>query len=544
MSSGTQILLRGVDTLVRTFLAPVPAATLERLHAAKEEARQRRELGHADAVQLELGGIRWAVSPSGAPPYRFLLHADGVMDARIAGRPSLAPGTPTVVVEIRSAYLWRRGFTGAADDAQEFARAALGGPAECLESVSRIDLCCDFQGWAPDGSDAESERFARVVTKGWKRNGIGSSFTGYQIAPGQPFSARLYDKTEEIAGTDKEWFRYLWALCPVYDASRPVWRLELQARSEALSELGLRVDWDKQICDRLDELWRYAFGRLEWSPDRETTCERALRQLKQKRARAGKRGAELSVEEEALIASLEVERADEKREFGAWLSLRDPVPGRARTEWPISPDWRAIQGLTFADKGAVRGLRERQRDVKLENLLSQMRGLLSTYAAHSGIRPSAVADRREARARTLSWALAAAHEGLMDLDEHEARDFVARLEEKRLLVPPSPTDEQPKPRPHLPEAPWSPEPDPRRTLPFQAPSMLELRDMPRAETPVEELPVRSWKEVEPAQFELDAATVEWQKAMRRHDAEQDRRYRRRSRFAPPGVHKRLPKVRA
>lgn len=537
--------MSGVDTLVRGFLAAVPGPTLERLAAAKEEARQRRELGHKDATIVRLADLEWVISPSGAPPYRYLLHCEGVMDLRVAGRPLLAGGTPTVMVEIRSEHLWRRGFVGAADDAQNVARELLGAPDRCLDMVTRIDLCCDFQGWLPDGSDGEAYRFATYSDEGFKREGLGRGFTGYRLAPGQPLSARLYDKSREIKKSKKGWFRYLWKRSPHYDPKAPVWRLEVQARSEALSEMELRLEWDAQICERLDELWRFAFGRADWHPDRETDCERALRLLKQKQTRRKKRGLDLDPDELAILADLLVEREDEKRRLGAWLSLRDaPSEGakpKPRGEWPIAADWRAIQNVTFTDPGAVRGLREAQRQVQLENCLMQMRGLLSTYAVHLGQRPSQVPDRREARARTLSRAFSAAHEGMMDLDEGEPRDFIARMEEKIPLATQAPGEDPPR-RVELPEAPWEPAADTRRTLPYQVPSMLELRSLPRTEITADSLPHRPWHDSPTQQIELSEATLEWHRALAKHDEAEDRRLQKRLRFAARPVEKRLPKV--
>lgn len=68
-------------------------------------------------------------------------------------------------------------------------------------------------------------------------------------------AARLYDKTEEIKASGKDYLRTLWQ-AKGWDGVAPVYRLEFQFRNEALRQFGCHRYPD--VLDRLAGLWRYA----------------------------------------------------------------------------------------------------------------------------------------------------------------------------------------------------------------------------------------------------------------------------------------------
>lgn len=467
----------GVDTLVLTYRAPVPHATISLLGAAKALARASMERGSSEPATARLADREWIVRAQSKPPYRFMLHRPEEMDVRVAGVSSLPGSTPTIVIELRSAYLWQRGYAQAAADAQELARALLEAPDRCLEACARLDLCADFQGWVPTGLDDERRRLVRRVRKSIDMHGDGRYFTGYSIGLRLPLQARLYDKTAEIAGSDKMWFHDLW-IAAGYDPARPVWRLEVQALTESLDEMGLRYSWRENIAKRLDELWRFAFGHPDWRPEVEGDAAREIRRYRDE-ARRRKKGG-VSDADPSMLALLEREAHDEARDHGAWLSLRDPASGE-RATWPIAPEWRALQRVVFVEREARRGFRLVQREVKLENQVRQWRALTASIGANAGVRPRVgIGSELVRTVRVLRDCYEQAEQRVLriELEEPEKRGIVQRLEEKSCALQPL---HDPEPRSQLPNAPWEPAPDRVKTIPWSpddrlyGPAQLNVR---------------------------------------------------------------------
>ena len=66
--------------------------------------------------------------------------------------------------------------------------------------------------------------------------------------------ARIYNKSEEIKTTGKEWFKTIW-LDNGWEGKKDVWRIEFQLRRKALEELG--IDNIEDIKDNEERLWNY-----------------------------------------------------------------------------------------------------------------------------------------------------------------------------------------------------------------------------------------------------------------------------------------------
>jgi hypothetical protein len=66
--------------------------------------------------------------------------------------------------------------------------------------------------------------------------------------------ARIYNKTEEIKTTGKDWFKTAW-FENGWDGKKDVWRIEFQLRREALKELG--IDKVEDIKGNEERLWNY-----------------------------------------------------------------------------------------------------------------------------------------------------------------------------------------------------------------------------------------------------------------------------------------------
>lgn len=138
--------------------------------------------------------------------------------------------------------------------------------------VRRLDLCADATGlmFQRDDEDRCVTRARRKVRfqapeRSFTRRTKGeSSLTGFFIAPKNPLSVRIYDKTEEllaVQGEDSEKTRTELAAYRAagWDGLSPVWRVEAQLRSPVLKELGVQSPLD--LVTSLDGIWRYVVGR-------------------------------------------------------------------------------------------------------------------------------------------------------------------------------------------------------------------------------------------------------------------------------------------
>jgi len=122
-------------------------------------------------------------------------------------------------------------------------------------SVSRCDVCVDFQGWEPTPAD-----LAGIVCPAAYRatHGTEKQVQTFQYGKG-PMVLRIYDKTAELESSHKEWFRQVWALCEGYDPSLPVTRVEAQMRRQVLGEL--HIDCVEQVIENPGALLDYG---LRW----------------------------------------------------------------------------------------------------------------------------------------------------------------------------------------------------------------------------------------------------------------------------------------
>ncbi len=121
----------------------------------------------------------------------------------------------------------------------------------------------------------------------------GGLFTGWMIGAGGTLSSRLYDKTQELKKSHKDYLKPLWQGAG-WDGELPVWRQEFQYRRELLDQLGVVKLY--QVLHHLNGLWSYA------------TTE--------------------------------------------WLRLAIPDPGdRNRSRWPIHPLWVALASIDWEAHG-------------------------------------------------------------------------------------------------------------------------------------------------------------------------------------------------
>jgi hypothetical protein len=124
-------------------------------------------------------------------------------------------------------------------------------------NVSRIDLFVDFVS----NQDMEAWQRDAWVTRAANINHFseGTIFTGWMIGAGGVISCRLYNKTQEIKKSRKDYLKELWAEAG-WDGELPVWRLEFQYRRELLDQFG--VVKLASVLRHLNGLWSYA--TTEW----------------------------------------------------------------------------------------------------------------------------------------------------------------------------------------------------------------------------------------------------------------------------------------
>ena len=248
-----------------------------------------------------IGGTYFFVAGHGWGKYRFCL--DHPM-ARIGF--STSAHLPAVRIQPRAEYLHAEG-----PEAVVAAMRALLGPelGDVHLSVSRVDLFADWQGWELTFDDAH--RFVcRADTR--RTYEVGGSLTGFEFGSRKTktFSARLYDKTADIAAKGSDWWFEVWGHRHV--PGLRVHRLEFEVGRQALVEFDL--DTPGSVLATTGDLWAYATGE--------------------------------------------------------WLTFRSPTADATRSRWPLTPEWLAVQqaSLTHRSVGIDR-LRLARRSPSITKLL-------------------------------------------------------------------------------------------------------------------------------------------------------------------------------
>lgn len=310
------VVATGVDSLTLWTRAPLREARraeLVRLRGLSES------MGSPERV--ELAGVELEVQAHRLRKGSVLAESD--FFALIVG-PDASHLESTAKIEIRSLKLWGLGWRRAADQAEAVLREVCE-PGHALElQVARVDVCVDFQGWAPtphdrtrfrcqspnraryyaagkrpgwltrevllrelgrvrevlagvdDGADEAElasalERLHRIDPDLFSEYDSAGELTGYTFGRGGAVSARAYDKTREIRKTRRGHMRAVWRRCPEYREGQAVWRLEFQLLREGLRTLEADTEWGwidlgewKHLRGRVEAAWRYCTGRWLW----------------------------------------------------------------------------------------------------------------------------------------------------------------------------------------------------------------------------------------------------------------------------------------
>jgi len=211
----------GVDTLEATFKGDLDLWIGKELHNRKAEAQVTNSpspmwLCHEDLF----------VSDKGAGMWQYV-----VRNRELLFRFSQAKNMPPMGVRLLAEGLASRGVTQLWNKSKEVG-------IECgltPMNLTRIDIAVDFQGWIPTTGEMENAVCKSSYRPIYPNVAAPESF---YFGKGDVV-IRVYDKTKEIQVKNKLWWHNVWQLCG-YDPSLPVWRLEVQLRSETLKQLSMR----------------------------------------------------------------------------------------------------------------------------------------------------------------------------------------------------------------------------------------------------------------------------------------------------------------
>jgi hypothetical protein len=295
-----------------------------------EETRKLAELVHAP-LWYRLGDERFNLYPHGWGRYNYLLAGEmGSVGI------TMSKHLPPVRVQPRASLLHAIGAQATVDRFRQLLAPLV----EALTfSVTRVDLYADFQGLALDASCRERFVCRAGAVRVFEEEG---AFTGIQLGKRstKTFSARIYNKTTELASSGADWWLAIWG--DGYEQALPVFRVEFEIGRQAITDFGL--DTPEQVLAAGGDLWRYA------------TQE--------------------------------------------WLTYRDPARSE-RSRWPLAPEWLAVQRANLA--GRTVGLdrvRAGQRNGTLRRIFPALAGYLATFAAAigtTGIEDTLVALDRQLR---------------------------------------------------------------------------------------------------------------------------------------------------
>ena len=239
-------LRHGIDSLYVSYAGAIDPKIALALQELKTFAQSTSDQVLAQAIYRE-GDHRLTVLPHGRGRFAFVLE-DNWFQIQVAN--ACASALPLAHVQIRSEYLTAVGAEEALRTLQGLI-LSLGEP-KGLPIISRVDLFVDFIG----ENDLALQPGVAWVKRCRKRSihEEANRITGISFGAGNEVSARLYDKTAETAKTGKDFLTPLWT-AKGWKPDETVWRMEFQARREALPEV-LRG----AVADALPHLgawWRY-----------------------------------------------------------------------------------------------------------------------------------------------------------------------------------------------------------------------------------------------------------------------------------------------
>ena len=168
--------------------------------ARLEDSRQ-----FADQVSLpvpfELGPLTFGLAPHGWGKYRFCLDHE-------SGRIGFTSSTrlPAVRIQPRAEFLHALGPAGTVRHFDELLRPLMD---RLVLHVARIDLFCDVEGLVLRGEDRRAFLCRGDDCTTYEAGHVCTGFA-FGSRRTQRISARMYDKTAEMASKGTDWWEEVW----------------------------------------------------------------------------------------------------------------------------------------------------------------------------------------------------------------------------------------------------------------------------------------------------------------------------------------------
>lgn len=268
-------LASGIDTLVLSLRGVASKDFLSSLAERKEVARQE-----SAAVPFEMGGQEVLVAPGSLARHAYRLqHAWGVLGISDSER------LPVVRFQPQAEVLHAIGPLAVRDWLTKLVSSHIEVTGDV---VSRVDFHADFQGLNLHMNDVENFVTRATMNSMHRSHGV---FTGVSFGrrSSRTISARIYDKTEEIASKGGTYVFGIWG-----EAFRPdevVWRVECEMHRGFLHKFGITT---------LDEVLTHAGALWQYFTEE-------------------------------------------------WLSLRRPTDDETHSRWPFDLRWQSVQKAELAN---------------------------------------------------------------------------------------------------------------------------------------------------------------------------------------------------
>lgn len=297
----------GVDTLESTFYGQIDEEFYEVL-----ETRKKRAGATGVPEEFVFQGDTFYLSPKGASFWSYVLRSDEMMLFVSRGG-----HMPPLKVKLLAQGLAEVGVGALWEKAKDIGWLDFGlHPNNC----TRLDIALDYQG-----GFFTHEEMLNIVCPATFRPVYPNTVNPetFQIGKGKA-ALRAYNKSAEIAAKQtNQWWKFVWRMCEGYNPEQPVYRVEVQLRSEALKELGYRS------VDHLIE-------------------EAELRNL---------------------------------FDYGLrWCSLRVPTGDSNKSRWPEDPRWTALR-TAYASTRTLGRIRPAHAVIGYDAAVKRMLGLIVSAGA-------------------------------------------------------------------------------------------------------------------------------------------------------------------
>ncbi|HEY1831367.1 MAG TPA: hypothetical protein VGG38_14115 [Acidimicrobiales bacterium] len=237
-AAGPVELASGVDALYLSghgYLSTAFLASLEEQRVFADQVSL--------AVPFELGRCTFGLAPHGWGKHRFCLDHE-------SGRIGFTSSTklPSVRIQPRAEFLHALGLVGPVRHFEDLLRPVVDGLGL---SVARIDLFCDLENMLFQGDDRRAFLCRGDVCTTYEADHVCTGFS-FGSRRTQRISARIYDKTAEMATKGSDWWEVVWG--ERHHDGAQVWRVEFEIGRTALSELDLFLP--DAVLAAAPSLWR------------------------------------------------------------------------------------------------------------------------------------------------------------------------------------------------------------------------------------------------------------------------------------------------